>query len=148
MNYDKLRSVFAGAINQASEGKGAIRHGSGEPFEKQQICEISRRLAGRKCAGPLFQAVKKITEWARLNGYIEKVEVLTFVAGELYIKWMLEAGAVVPLPVRRSGSYVRGVAMRWAWRWVSGLADTLDVIPGSPHHAAARIVRLARLHVA
>jgi len=67
MNYDKLRSVFAGAINQASEGKGAIRHGSGEPFEKQQICEISRRLAGHKCAGPLFQAVKKIYESGRLD---------------------------------------------------------------------------------
>ena len=67
MNYDKLRSVFAGAINQASEDKGAIRHGSGEPFEKQQICEISRRLAGHKCAGPLFQAVKKIYESGRLD---------------------------------------------------------------------------------
>ena len=64
------------------------------------------------------------------------------------LRTALEAGTVVPLPVRRNGNYVRGVAMRWAWRWVSGLADTLDVKPGSPHQAAARIVRLARLHVA
>jgi predicted metal-dependent phosphoesterase TrpH len=63
------------------------------------------------------------------------------------LRTALEAGTVVPLPVRRNGNYVRGVAMRWAWRWVFGLADTLDVKPGSPHQAAARIVRLARLHV-
>ena len=42
-----------------------------------------------------FQAVKKITEWAAANGFIDKVEVLTFVDGEVSINWMLEAGAKV-----------------------------------------------------
>jgi len=66
-DYDILKAIYGDAIRQASEGKGAIRHGSGEPFERQQICEISRRLSGHKCAGPLFQAVKKIYESGRLD---------------------------------------------------------------------------------
>src|SRR6185369_15559500 len=40
-------------------------------------------------------AVKKITDWAKLNGYINNVEVLTFVDGETSVNWMLDAGAVV-----------------------------------------------------
>ncbi len=42
-----------------------------------------------------FQAVKKITEWAAANGYLDKVEVLTFVDGDTSVKWMVEAGAKV-----------------------------------------------------
>ena len=42
-----------------------------------------------------FKAVKAITDWARQNSYLNKVEVLTFVDGGESIKWMLEAGAQV-----------------------------------------------------
>ncbi|REE80754.1 D-citramalate synthase [Lutibacter oceani] len=42
-----------------------------------------------------FQAVKAITDWANLNGYIERVEMLTFVDGGKSIDWMLNAGAKV-----------------------------------------------------
>jgi len=42
-----------------------------------------------------FDAVKKITSWAAENGFLDKVEVLTFVDGETSINWMLEAGAKV-----------------------------------------------------
>lgn len=42
-----------------------------------------------------LEAVKKITEWAAVHGYLDKVEVLTFVDGETSVKWMLEAGAKV-----------------------------------------------------
>src|SRR6187551_1391306 len=42
-----------------------------------------------------LQGVKKITSWASANGYLNKVEVLTFVDGEQSVNWMLEAGAVV-----------------------------------------------------
>ena len=42
-----------------------------------------------------FQAVKKITDWARAHGLNKKVEVLTFVDGETSVNWMLEAGAEV-----------------------------------------------------
>jgi (R)-citramalate synthase len=42
-----------------------------------------------------FDAVKKITKWAKANGFINKVEVLTFVDGEVSIQWMQKAGAKV-----------------------------------------------------
>ncbi len=42
-----------------------------------------------------FDAVKKITTWAKANGFIDKVEVLTFVDGETSINWMIETGAKV-----------------------------------------------------
>ena len=41
------------------------------------------------------KAVKSITEWAKENGYLNKVEVLTFVDNGASIKWMIEAGARV-----------------------------------------------------
>ena len=42
-----------------------------------------------------FKAVQSITEWAKENGYLNKVEVLTFVDRGESIKWMLETGAKV-----------------------------------------------------
>ena len=42
-----------------------------------------------------FDAVKKITKWAKANGLLNKVEVLTFVDGETSIHWMEKAGAKV-----------------------------------------------------
>ena len=42
-----------------------------------------------------FQAVKAITNWANTNGYLDKIEVLTFVDHGVSINWMLEAGAKV-----------------------------------------------------
>lgn len=42
-----------------------------------------------------FQAVKKITDWAKANGFLDKIEVLTFVDGEASINWMLQTGAKV-----------------------------------------------------
>jgi len=42
-----------------------------------------------------FQAVKKIIDWARTKGFINKVEVLTFVDGDTSVNWMLQTGARV-----------------------------------------------------
>ncbi|MGH2646451.1 MAG: alpha-isopropylmalate synthase regulatory domain-containing protein [Ginsengibacter sp.] len=42
-----------------------------------------------------FEAVKKITKWAKANGFLNKVEVLTFVDGDVSIQWMQKAGAKV-----------------------------------------------------
>lgn len=42
-----------------------------------------------------FQAVKKITDWAKANGLLDKIEVLTFVDGDASINWMLQTGARV-----------------------------------------------------
>lgn len=42
-----------------------------------------------------FNAVKAITDWANKNGYIDRVEMLTFVDGGSSIDWMNNAGAKV-----------------------------------------------------
>ncbi|SDE65271.1 D-citramalate synthase [Dyadobacter soli] len=42
-----------------------------------------------------FQAVRKITDWAGANGFLDKIEVLTFVDGDASINWMVQAGAKV-----------------------------------------------------
>jgi (R)-citramalate synthase len=52
-------------------------------------------IASARVSEGEFEAVKKITEWANNNGFIGRVEVLTFVDGETSVNWMLEAGAKV-----------------------------------------------------
>ncbi|MBS1503345.1 MAG: 2-isopropylmalate synthase, partial [Bacteroidetes bacterium] len=52
-------------------------------------------IASAKVSEGEFQAVKKITEWAEANGFIDKIEVLTFVDGKVSVDWMLKAGAKV-----------------------------------------------------
>lgn len=42
-----------------------------------------------------FQAVKSVTNWAKENNYLDKVEVLTFVDKGVSINWMIEAGAKI-----------------------------------------------------
>ena len=42
-----------------------------------------------------FQAVKSITSWAKEQGYLSRVEMLTFVDGGRSIDWMKKAGAKV-----------------------------------------------------
>lgn len=52
-------------------------------------------IASARVSEGEFQAVKKITEWAKAHGFIDKVEVLTFVDGDVSVNWMLSAGAKV-----------------------------------------------------
>jgi len=52
-------------------------------------------IASARVSEGEFDAVKKITKWAKANGLINKVEVLTFVDGEVSVDWMKEAGAKV-----------------------------------------------------
>lgn len=62
-NYQRLRGVFDGALDQASSGKGYERHADGQPFERQEICENTRAVG---LGFPLGQARKKIKESLRL----------------------------------------------------------------------------------
>lgn len=52
-------------------------------------------IASARVSEGEFNAVKQITNWAKENGYLDKIEVLTFVDGEVSIKWMQDAGAKV-----------------------------------------------------
>jgi D-citramalate synthase len=52
-------------------------------------------IASARVSEGEFQAVKKITEWASANGFIDKIEVLTFTDGTTSVDWMIKAGAKV-----------------------------------------------------
>jgi D-citramalate synthase len=52
-------------------------------------------IASARVSDGEFEAVKKITKWAKSKGLLKKVEVLTFVDGEISIQWMIKAGAKV-----------------------------------------------------
>lgn len=64
--YAMLEDVYRCAVEQASKGKGKERHAEdGEPYERQIICEVARRVG---LGYPLGQAVKKVYESQRLGG--------------------------------------------------------------------------------
>jgi len=52
-------------------------------------------IASARVSGGEFQAVSKITEWAAANGFIDRIEVLTFTDGTTSVDWMIRAGAKV-----------------------------------------------------
>lgn len=52
-------------------------------------------IASARVSEGEFKAVKTITEWAAANGFIDKIEVLTFVDGTTSVDWMVKAGARV-----------------------------------------------------
>ena len=52
-------------------------------------------IASARVSEGEFQAVKGITTWATERGYINRIEVLSFVDGGVSIDWMKKAGAKV-----------------------------------------------------
>jgi len=52
-------------------------------------------IASTRVSEGEFNAVKSITEWAKEAGFIDKIEVLSFVDRGLSIDWMVETGAKV-----------------------------------------------------
>jgi D-citramalate synthase len=52
-------------------------------------------IASARVSEGELTAVKSITKWAKANGLLNRVEVLTFVDGDVSIQWMQQAGAKV-----------------------------------------------------
>ncbi|MBO9731339.1 MAG: 2-isopropylmalate synthase [Chitinophaga sp.] len=52
-------------------------------------------IASARVSDGEFAAVQSITQWAKEHGFLDKVEVLTFVDGQVSVEWMLQAGAKV-----------------------------------------------------
>jgi D-citramalate synthase len=52
-------------------------------------------IASARVSEGEFAAVDAITKWAKVNGFLNRVEVLTFVDGDVSVQWMLKAGAKV-----------------------------------------------------
>ncbi len=64
-------------------------------FLLQEVKVDRIEVASARVSDGEFSAVQKITSWAKENGLIDRVEVLTFVDGEASINWMLQSGAQV-----------------------------------------------------
>lgn len=84
-DYEALRDVLYRALLQASRGKGAERHGQGQPFEDQLMQTICRMLGTED--GLYFQAIKKIQESTRMEEPERKVRELlgaiNYIAGAI-----------------------------------------------------------------
>ena len=52
-------------------------------------------IASARVSEGEFQAVKNVTDWALKNGFIDAVEVLTFVDDGVSLDWMKKAGAKI-----------------------------------------------------
>ena len=74
VEYESLWRVLSLAYAQASQGKGAERHGQGQPFEDQPMLKISGMLGSNH--GCLYQAMKKIQESSRMGDDAAKRELL------------------------------------------------------------------------
>ncbi len=79
---------------------------SGVSFSKSEKLSIFRLLveelhvprievASARVSDGEFDTVKRICDWARANGHLEKVEVLGFIDGGLSAGWTVETGATV-----------------------------------------------------
>ena len=73
-NYADFKRVLDLALEQASSGKGAERHGGKKPFMDQPMMEISRML--NSPAGCMYQAMKKTQEASRMQPDAAKRELL------------------------------------------------------------------------
>jgi len=66
-------------------------------------------IASARVSEGEFDAVKRITEWARNHGHIDKVEILGFVDGTASLDWINKAGAkVINLLCKGSMKHVKG----------------------------------------
>ncbi|WP_422351699.1 alpha-isopropylmalate synthase regulatory domain-containing protein [Flagellimonas sp.] len=62
-------------------------------LEELQVDRIE--VASARVSDGEFNAVKNITDWAEAEGYLNRVEVLTFVDKGVSLKWMEQSGAKV-----------------------------------------------------
>src|SRR4030042_2264010 len=73
------------------------------PLEKLNIAKLLLKdlgvdrieVASARVSSGEFEAIKRITDWARHNNLHEKVEVLGFVDGEVSLNWIRSAGGKV-----------------------------------------------------
>jgi hypothetical protein len=85
-NYESLSDVLSLAIQQAATGKGKERHATGEPFDKQPICNISRQVGVGFALG---QAMKKIQESTRMDkvaGTFELLGAINYIAAAIIVR--------------------------------------------------------------
>lgn len=97
----KLRSIeIMDTTLRDGEQTSGVSFSSSEKLTIAQLLltevKVDRiEIASARVSEGEFDAVKKIAEWAEANSLLNKVEVLTFVDGDVSVKWMEQAGARV-----------------------------------------------------
>ena len=61
----------------------------------QELCVDRIEIASARVSKGEFQAVKQISQWAKESGYLQAIEVLTFVDGGRSLQWMQDSGVKV-----------------------------------------------------
>ncbi|MEI6752691.1 MAG: alpha-isopropylmalate synthase regulatory domain-containing protein [Paludibacter sp.] len=61
----------------------------------EEICVDRIEIASARVSEGEFASVKRVSQWARTNGHINKIEVLGFVDGRLSLDWIRNAGCKV-----------------------------------------------------
>ncbi len=73
-----------------------------------------------------FRAVKKITEWAKEAGYIDRIEVLGFIDGNESLDWIVDSGAkVVNLLSKGSLKHLTGQLKKTPEQHVSDIKNVI-----------------------
>ncbi len=89
-------------------------------------------VASARVSDGEMEAVKKITDWAKTEKLLDKIEILTFVDGNASIDWMLAAGAKV-MNLLTKGS-------------LNHLTHQLKKTPKQHFSEIAEVISLARHH--
>jgi D-citramalate synthase len=116
---------------------------SGVAYTASEKLHISRLLiedvkvdrieiaSARVSAGEL-EAVQRITKWASLNGYLERIEVLAFIDGTKSVEWIQNAGAkVVNMLSKGSLKHLIGQLRKTPEDHVSDIGKIADILAKS-----------------
>lgn len=61
----------------------------------EELCVDRIEIASARVSEGEFKSVKRVAEWARLNGHLDKIEVLGFVDNNTSLEWINNAGCRV-----------------------------------------------------
>lgn len=84
-------------------------------------------IASARVSEGEFAAAKRITEWAKQNGHLDKIEVLGFVDGDTSLKWIKDAGGkVINLLTKGSLKHVTGQLKKTPEQHMADVAQVVD----------------------
>lgn len=87
--YASLGRVLTRAYAQAATGKGAERHGQGQPFEKQVMQDMARRFGVGSLLGQAFKKSEESQRLPRARAVAELLGAINYLAGAVIA---IEAG--------------------------------------------------------
>ena len=111
---------------------------TGVSFNKAEKLAISQYLLGEMNVDRIevasarvsegeFEAVKGITEWAKENDLLDRVEVLGFVDGDISLKWIQDAGGkVINLLTKGSLKHVKNQLRKTPEQHVADIKTVID----------------------